>query len=213
MSQGKFVDMTGHHYGKLAVIGRSPNRRSVVLWLCKCECGGKAVVRAFNLSHGLTRSCGCLRRETQPNLKHGHSRSGEYKSWMGMRERCYNPKARGYADYGGRGIAMCAEWINDFEKFRTDMGPKPGPEYSIERSNNDLGYSRANCVWATRKQQQGNRRNSRLLTHDGRTQCMGAWATEVGLAHSTLKMRIDVMGWDIAKSLSQPSRKRTNRRQ
>lgn len=95
------------------------------------------------------------------NFKHGHSRNPLYPVWRTMIQRCHNPKNHKYSSYGNRGIFVCLEWRDSFEKFLLDMGPRPNGS-SIERKNNNEGYNPRNCVWATPKQQASNRRK---ITH------------------------------------------------
>jgi hypothetical protein len=97
------------------------------------------------------------------NTIHGESRpsdvSSEYNCWTSMNARCSNPKHSAYKNYGGRGITVCRRWRESYEAFLADMGRKPGPEYSIDRVDNDKGYSKANCRWATIMEQRHNRRD------------------------------------------------------
>jgi hypothetical protein len=104
---------------------------------------------------GGSKSCGCIKIN---NLyKHGESLSKEYRVWHQMKQRCYNKKNKRYYRYGGRGIFVCEKWKNDFSAFLSDMGRRPSKEHSIDRKNNDFGYSPENCRWATRSQQQRNK--------------------------------------------------------
>lgn len=135
--------------------------------------------------------------------KHGLSHTAEYRAWQTMRLRCTDPKHRAYPAYGGRGITVCDSWLNDVRAFYRDMGPKPTPSHELDRIDNDGPYSPENCRWTTRKRNSRNRRSSRLLTHDGRTQTVAAWASETGLPSDTLYKRL-AAGWTTRRALTTP---------
>lgn len=116
-----------------------------------------------------------------------------------MIARCENAKNKRYADYGGRGVTVCARW-HDFEAFAADMGEPPTGDHQIDREDNDKGYEHGNCRWATRYEQAQNKRNTRTLTHKGRTQTVSEWAAEVGIQRGTLKMRLR-KGWTAEEAL------------
>lgn len=124
-----------------------------------CDCGRTAVVYKSNVKKGKTRSCGCLRKEAYKNptyAKHGEAKTPTYQSWMNMMYRCYNEKATGYGNYGGRGITVAPEW-HDYLKFKTDMGSRP-QKTTLDRIDTNEGYNVTNCRWASRRTQGLNRR-------------------------------------------------------
>lgn len=159
-------------------------------WRCACDCGGSAIVSTSNFSR--QKSCGCLKSEvtTNRNFKHGKSGTSEYKIWRKMLGRCHCRSSAGYARYGGRGISVCKRWRSSFVAFLEDMGARPTPRHSIERLNNDRGYTPKNCVWATQREQCNNRRDNILITRGGRTRTLKQWTDELGLKYNTVYMRL-----------------------
>lgn len=127
-------------------------------------------------------------REDNPQFRHGLSHSPEHKAWTAMRDRCNNPKNDRWHRYGGRGIKVCKRWDN-FLKFLEDMGPRP-PGMSLERKNNDGDYRPGNCVWATPRQQGGNRITTKWVTLGGKTMCAADWARYMGLTYNTFMYRL-----------------------
>lgn len=120
----------------------------------------------------------------------------EYSVWSGMISRCENPNHSNYPGYGGRGIGICKQWRESFPVFLADMGPRPSLKHTIDRIDNDRGYDKENCRWATHSQQQRNTRYTRLITFDGRQQCLTAWAEEFCISVYTLWSRLRAMGDD-----------------
>lgn len=153
------IDRTDQRYGRLtatALVGRASNGDA--LWCCRCDCGAAVDVSASNLRTGNTRSCGCLKREAL----HGHARRGrispEYWAYVNARQRCTNPRFSGFEYWGGRGIEFR---YSSFDEFLADIGPKPSPELTLDRIDNDGHYEPGNCRWATRAVQIANQRPRR----------------------------------------------------
>ncbi|GLO03347.1 hypothetical protein PPUJ13061_32450 [Pseudomonas putida] len=131
---------------------------------------------------------------------HGMYGSRENKSWSTMIERCHNPKAKSYADYGGRGIAVCDRW-KSFDNFFADMGPRP-PGMTLDRKDNKLGYSPENCRWSTAKEQQNNRRNSRRYSFEGRDFTSLELSEITGISYHALRKQLNNAAGDVAKAAS-----------
>lgn len=162
------ISLEGQKFGRLTVVRKSasltqPNGQKRARYLCVCDCGAPDAileVSASNLRTGNSASCGCSRSAAK---KHGHAARGartrEHHSWAGMKQRCYDSNHRYYANYGGRGIRVCAEWVNSFSQFLADMGPRPAG-CTLDRVDNNGAYSKGNCRWATAAQQRANQRSA-----------------------------------------------------
>jgi len=199
----------GDKFESLTVIepryGTSKNKK--ILVLCRCErCGIEKPIVKPSLLNGQV-SCGCYQKEVvsrSPNLikpTHGMSRTRTYRIWNGMIERCTKPESTSYKNYGGRGIKVAQEWLK-FENFFADMGECPDG-MSIERIDNDGNYCPANCKWATNIEQGNNRRTSRHLAFNGKTQTVTQWATELNIPRTIFYDRIR-RGWSTEKILTEP---------
>lgn len=149
------IQLTGMQFGLLEVLRFSRRRGKHFLWLCRCECGAEIEVQGSNLRNGHStkcRSCGAR--------KHGLSREPEHNVWSGMIHRCHNPDSKDYKNYGGRGIVVCDEWRSSFQAFIEHIGRRPSDKHSIDRIDNDGNYEPGNVHWATRIEQNNNKRNN-----------------------------------------------------
>lgn len=221
----RMLDLTGLKFGRLTVNRRVvvPTRKGV-FWECLCDCGTTKVVSSTCLVNGNSKSCGCFRREMMReegkvrNLRHGEGGNGkesaEYRTWAAMLSRCNNPRHRNYKNYGARGITVCDRW-SVYENFLADMGRRPSDLHSIDRIDNDAGYTPENCRWATYEQQNNNQRPRRndlrvstreQFTHEGKTQTIAAWCRELGLKLVTYRARRKY-GLSIEEALFTPLQK------
>lgn len=205
-SLSRTPDLLGQRFGRLIVKEKLTidNRSS---WLCECDCGGENILISSVLLRGLTLSCGCLQRESRKT--HGKSKDPVYKVWDSMRARCTNPKHKSWESYGGRGITVCDRWMKSFDNFYEDMGDPP-PGMSIERKNNDLGYSPGNCIWATPIEQQNNRRVNTHVEFEGEKYTVSQLARKYGLDPEFLRKRLK-RGWSVQDAVYIPAMEIYNR--
>lgn len=183
-------------------------------WLCQCACGTVKRVDAYSINRGASTSCGCYRSEnlTATRSTHGKSRTRLYRVWAAMLDRCRNPNDKHFADYGGRGIVVCLRWEKDFAAFAADMGERPGPQFMLDRVNNDGPYSPDNCRWASPTEQARNRRGVRLISFNGENLTIAEWADRLGLSVSMLKTRISRRKMPVEEAFTAPSRYRERKK-
>lgn len=196
------LNLAGQRFGRLTAISKTDKRRNrTVVWLCECDCGNTKEVSSVCLTNGFIKSCGCLRREKGSDhgrkmmTKHGWYGTRVYRVWHGMVCRCDEPSNSQYPNYGGRGIKVCDEWRNNPKAFcEWAMANGYSDNLTIDRIDVDGNYEPNNCRWVTIEKQQGNKRNNVNITYMGKTQCVAAWAREVGLNQMSIYERVR-KGW------------------
>lgn len=203
-------DIAGKRYGRWLVLSFVEVKNGVAHWRCVCDCGKEKNVRSGHLVAGKTSSCGCFQRENiaAKRLKHGHKRRNfgtrTYSTWCGMIRRCTDKNSRDYHRYGGRGITVCDRW-KSFDNFLADMGEKP-KGLSLDRINNNLGYSIKNCKWSTNVQQANNKRNNNFVFYMGETITVAELARKTDIGYHLLHNRIK-RGWTIDDAVNLPKQK------
>lgn len=162
------IDLSGQRFGRLIVFSYHGSTQKKALWICACDCGGMKIVRSETLRRGLTRSCGCLRKEVTAakNFRHGHSVRGDrnrhYAVWLSMMQRCYTPTCRDFYLYGERGIKVCDEWHDPAVFVAWCEAHEPIPSgHSLDRKNTNGNYTPDNCRFADAVTQSRNRRHPR----------------------------------------------------
>lgn len=166
---GKFINLTGQRFGRLTAVKRVGTKNGSPLWECICDCGRIIQVSTNHLRSGNTRSCGCIHKEQLvsrniKNAKHGYEGERLYGVWRAMKQRCSNSNRKDFSNYGGRGVVVCTEWLNDYVAFRKwafSNGYDPNASYmacTLDRIDVNKGYCPSNCRWVDMKIQANNRR-------------------------------------------------------
>ena len=214
MALHKNDDLVGQKFTRLFVeklLSYDTYKRT--MYQCLCDCGNRAIISANALVSGNTKSCGCLRKEKGRNSDihkiHGDACPDNttrlYKIWRTMKTRCLNPSFAKYKDYGGRGIKICDDWVDNYSAFKEwAINNGYADNLSIDRIDNNGNYEPNNCKWSTGKEQCRNRRTNHLITYNGKTQCLTDWAEELGINRMVLFARINNRHWTIERAFTTP---------
>lgn len=196
------IDITGQKYGRLTALSRAENKGRRSVWSFLCDCGTVKEIDLDPVRRGVVTSCGCLRVDVvvARSVTHGHSvnrkPSRELKSYQHAKGRCCNPNDPKYPLYGGRGITMCAAWMNDAAAFIDDMGPCP-PGHTLDRIDPHGNYEPMNCRWANSHQQARTRTDNVLVEFQGETMCLKDYALLMGLNYKSLHRKVRMNGMSL----------------
>lgn len=209
----KFIDRTGQKFGRLTLIERVENNKfNQVQWKCRCDCGKEVIVKAYSLTTGQTKSCGCLKKEQNyiniAKVKHNMSNTRLYNIWRDMKSRCLNPNNKRHKFYFDKSITVCDEWKNDFINFYNwAMANGYKDDLTIDRIDNDGNYEPNNCRWATVTEQNNNQSNNIRIKYEGFEYSLKDLSVKYNIKVSTLNSRLK-NGWDIEKALNTPVQKK-----
>ena len=208
---GNLIDLTGQRFGRWVVLEKAPRRPKVPgsFWLCKCDCGTIKEVHSRRLRDGSSTSCGCWRREwaSEANSIHHMVNTRLYRIWFHMRQRCANVNAINYKSYGGRGITVCDEWQSFLPFYEWAIKSGYDDSLTIDRIDNDKGYSPSNCRWVDAITQANNKRNNHYITVGDKTESISSWARITGIERSTITKRIE-SGWSEVEAVTIPKGER-----
>ena len=189
--------MPNQKFGRLTVIGEIEPITKDHFTKVRCDCGNEKIVRYGNLRNGTTKSCGCLVKEhlNKKNFRHGATIRGKmhrlYRIWHGMNVRCYDKNNKAYCNYGGRGITICDEWKNDYLAFKEwAINNGYSDELTIDRIDNNKGYSPQNCRWANAYVQMNNRNFNHKVTYNGETHTLAEWEKLTGIKQTKIRQRL-----------------------
>lgn len=213
-SNGRFtkghglIDITDMRFNRLTAIKylRYDNNNGSV-WLFKCDCGKFIETHSSHVRRGATKSCGCYNRDRirQKTAKHNFGGTKIQTAWSHIKQRCYNPNCKSYADYGGRGIKMCDEWKNSLESFgQWSLANGYEDGLTIDREDNDGDYEPSNCRWVSMTVQENNKRNNRFVMYNGEKMTLSQLARLTGMDRTTLHKRIVSYGWSAERAVTEP---------
>ena len=205
------LNLSGKKFGRLDVIRFSKMTKGGSIWVCKCDCGKIVEINGSSMVDGNTSSCGCygLEQRIKARKKHGMRDDPFYINWCAMRYRCTNKKNKGYKNWGGRGIKVCDRWENNFNNFKIDMYAsylkhieKFGRKNTcLDRVDNNKGYIKNNCRWATRQEQNSNTRRNVFIEFNGEKLTMSEWARKLKVDRTTIYYRVFIAKWSLDKAL------------
>lgn len=206
----RFNDLAGKRINHLTVLKRVPDHVTKggyrkTAYLCRCDCGNEKIILSESLATGNTKACGCLSKTGLKKRKtHGMSNDRNFRIWVAMRQRCSNPRNTYYKNYGGRGITVCKEWEGSYETFRDwSLANGYSDELTIDRIDNNKGYSPDNCRWISRKEQMRNTRLNHFIKANGEMRTIVGWSETKGIPAYVIRNRL-IYGWSNEDAVNIP---------
>lgn len=197
-----FKDLTGLKFNFLTAVRFSQMRNSRAYWIWKCECWLELELSGAIVTRKAKPQKSCKKCYDKRRLLHGMTNTKEFFAWRGILSRCNNKADEAYHNYGGRGITVCKRWLQ-FNNFFYDMGYAPSKKHSIDRVDNNKGYSKSNCRWATIQEQHRNKRTTRIIEYNGEKMCLKDWANKLGVNYYALMNRLN-RGMDVITAFTKP---------
>ena len=207
-------ELSGMQFGRITVLNVAYIKKGHKYYNCVCECGNAKVISGSHLASGASKSCGCMVgiRNIERFTTHGQSKSRLYRIWRGIKNRCLNPNDTNYPYYGGRGITISDEWLNNFEAFQAwSQNNGYDESLTIDRIDVNGNYEPNNCRWVNRKVQARNKRDNHLVTINGITKYITDWVEESPVSLTTIYQRIRD-GWTVEDAILITDRRKERRK-
>lgn len=210
----KCKDLSGKKINYLSVLYFGEKIGNKNYWVCQCVCGTIKSISADKLNANRAKSCGCLKNQlsAKARIKHGFSNTRLSRILNGIIQRCNNPNLKNYNNYGGRGISICNEWVNNkssFYKWAIDNGYNDNLE--IDRINVNGNYEPNNCRWVDLKTQARNKRTSKVISYGSDKLTVAEWCEKINISQKCFFQR-SKLGWDIKKIIETPVLKTWSRK-
>lgn len=204
IANNTLIDITGMKFNRLTALEYMGQGSSGARWKFRCDCGNEIVTAGYHVRKGRTKSCGCWNEENKHDRYkiHGMHKTRLYSAWSHMKQRCLNPSCKEYENYGGRGILICKDWIDNFENFREwAMNNGYSETLTLDRIDNNKGYSPDNCRWVSMLVQENNKRNNHYYLFKGQPKTLSQIAREYSISRNALYYRVNVKGMDLENAV------------
>ena len=206
----KIIGQRFHFLTVLKEGERIGQNKKVATAICACDCGETKQISVYSLIQGVVKSCGCWRRHigvvngSKAMKTHGMNKTPEHNCYWAMKKRCYSKSHKSYSDYGGRGIKVCDRWLESFENFYADMGPRPTPKHSLDRIDVNGNYEPSNCRWASESEQCNNRRSTVYVVWNGVKMPFSIACLEANIPYHVVWQRMKKWNTTFEEAVSKP---------